>query len=431
VPRIPVLGNGATASRGRLDAIMWKDFAQHNWEQAPVCLARAVAPAFVTPDELFAALVSVGEAYRAEDRTAEVPGERSLRVRFNVDESTRLFDTGRFLPTVADGSLSGYVERVAAELGDRRFELIVQDIQAYDAVLWDRVRWFLRGLYAEIGVPVDEVDAVVFLRDHEVTSFGVHRDEASVFMFPVHGRKRLLAWPATQAFGFCTRDYEGRREDAVVLDVAPGDVGYWPSSHWHVGESVSPWSASISLGIRLRQPPVAEIGRQVVRLLRKQLRPAQGPTYPLGPELPAALGAALRELSDCCAGDALEAALQEAWLKRMTGYGFARVPPPLRVRRIDDAEVVCGSRADPVVCARRGDDILVCSAGGHAFSLPVSAAAVALVDRLNTGEPSQVGELLTACAELGERRHVLRGVLNELVRLRAVTTKGEAPWPTR
>jgi hypothetical protein len=414
-----------------LDATFWKEFARQNWERAPVQLQRAVPPVFVTPGDLFAALVSVAAAYAAEERLAEVPRERSVRVRFNVDDSTRVVDTGRCLPTAADGSLSGYVERIAGELGDRRFELIVHDVQAYDAVLWRRVRWFLRGFCAEIGVPVDAAEAVVFLRNHEATSFGVHRDEASVFMFPVHGRKRLLAWPPTQTFGFCAREYEHRRDQAVVLDVAPGDVAYWPSSHWHVGESVSPWSASISLGVRLRQPPAAEIGRQVVRLLGKRLGPAQSSTYPFTPELPAPLGAALRELSDACAGDALEAALQESWLKRMTGYGFARVPPPLPVRRIADAEVVCGSPDDPVACGRRGDDRLICAAQGHAFSLPESAGVVALVQRLNTGEPWQVGELLTACAALGERRHVLRGVLNELVRLRAVTTIKEASWAMR
>ena len=109
------------------------------------------------------------------------------------------------------------------------------------------------------------------------------------------------------------------------------------------------------------------------------------------------------------------------------------MPPPLAARRIGDDEVVAGSPDDPVAWAPRGGGRLVCAAQGHAFALPESAAAVALLERLNTGAPSRVGELLAACAALGERPHVLRGVVNELVRLRAdhETTREEAPWATR
>ena len=225
VPRVEVLRDGATGGAGRADATFWKRFARHAWEQAPVCLEGAVAPAFVRPDELFAALVRVAGAHRAEARTAQVPGERAVGVRFKVDDATRLIDTGPCLPAAADGSLARYVPRITGELGDRRFELIVHDVHAYDLILWRRVRRFLRGLYAEVGVPVDAAEAVVFLRNDEATSFGVHRDEASVFMFPVHGRKRLLAWPPTQGFGFCAADYRTHRVSAEERIDEPSDRG--------------------------------------------------------------------------------------------------------------------------------------------------------------------------------------------------------------
>ena len=212
-----MLRDGATGSAGRADATFWKRFARHAWEQAPVCLEGAVAPAFVRPDELFAALVRVAGAYRAEARTAQVPGERAVGVRFNVDDAARLIDTGPCLPAAADGSLAGYVARIAGELGDRRLELIVHDVQAYDLVLWRRLRRFLRGLYAEVGVPVDAAEAVVFLRNHEATSFGVHRDEASVFMFPVHERQaaaRMAAYPGVRLLHGRLRGSARRRAGA-------------------------------------------------------------------------------------------------------------------------------------------------------------------------------------------------------------------------
>lgn len=52
-----------------------------------------MAPSFVTPSELFSALVGVAEACCAEERIAQLPGERAVRVRFNVDDATRLVDT--------------------------------------------------------------------------------------------------------------------------------------------------------------------------------------------------------------------------------------------------------------------------------------------------------------------------------------------------
>src|SRR5262249_19781349 len=155
---------------------------------------------------------------------------------------------------------------------------------------------------------VEKAEAVVFLRNHEATSFGVHRDEASVFLLPVEGCKRILAWPPGELEAgevrFASLDYEAHRGRALVMEGEPGDVLYWPSSHWHVGESVTPWSASISLGIRLHFQPVAEVLQHAMSLLRGQIGPDRIHTYPFDPgesqravdSLPAESVAALRAL---------------------------------------------------------------------------------------------------------------------------------------
>src|SRR6185503_2872955 len=227
----------------RLSSNFWNGFASEHWEQRPLALRAPFGRPLMTPEELFAALLLAAEAYRAEGLRTEVPGERDSDVRFNVDNARLLTDVEKHLPAADDATLEGYVERVTQQLGGRSFELIVHQLQKHDFELWSRLRDFFGGLYEQIGIPVEKAEAVVFLRNHEATSFGLHRDDASVFMLPIAGRKRILAWPpeafAERQLSFCTLGYGSIRDRAIVLEGEPGDVLYWPSNHWHVGESVS------------------------------------------------------------------------------------------------------------------------------------------------------------------------------------------------
>lgn len=417
----------------RLPASFWRTFAAERWEAAPLVLRRPFGRPLLTQEELFTALVAASEVYRAEGVRAEVPGGRDTDVRFNVDSARLMVDVEQHLPRASDGTLQRYVERVTRELGGRPFELIVHQLQGHDFELWSRFRDFLCGLFEQIGVPVEKAEAVVFLRNHEATSFGLHRDEASVFLIPVAGRKRILAWPpeafAGREVAFCTMDYAAHRERAVVLEGKPGDVLYWPSSHWHVGESMEGWSASVSLGVRLRLQPAAEVLRHAMTLLAERLGPTRIHTYAVDPARPQQSVAAqpqpmtdaLEALREVCSAPELEQRLRLAWMSRLTACGFQQVPPPLAPRALPDDAVVRGA-ADPVVSLPLIDGRIACSANGHIVSVAAVPGVTALLERLNDGAARTVGELLDAC---GGDREVLRRILVRLATVRAMVETRE------
>jgi hypothetical protein len=88
---------------------------------------------------------------------------------------------------------------------------------------------------------------------------------------------------------------------------------------------------------------------------------------------------------------------------------------------------VRGQAAYPVVWLRAGDD-LICSANGHAFAVTASPRVVALLERLNGGEPHVVSGLIAEYAGTSTATRVevettpenIRALLEKLASFRAI-----------
>lgn len=424
-------GDGFSLARA-----FWSHFVERHWEKSPLVIKQPFTTPLANEEELFGALVDACDQYRCGERESLPESERNARVRFNLGHARAghaqlMTDVGKHLPQFADGSVEGYARRLARESGDIQFELIVHHFQAFSAELWLRMSGFFRGLYEFVGIPAENSEAVVFLRNHETTSFGLHQDAAGVFMFILKGRKRVLTWPqeffAGKANSFCTLDYQQFRGDALILEGEPGDVIYWPSSHWHVAESFGPLSASISLGLRLHYDPVKEVLRHLGRAVGA---PPVVDTYPFHPDglqqsagvMPAAMEAAFETVKAVCRGSELEGLIKLAWLNRVTSFGFLKVPPPLPRRTLGDGEVIRGRPGHPVVWVPWDDGRIACSANGHSFKIKGSAQVIRMIELLNTGDPRKVADIIEECAGGGAARDVaiLRNVLESLFRIRAV-----------
>jgi hypothetical protein len=170
------------------------------------------------------------------------------------------------LPRAEDRGLEPYSARLRAALGgeDALFEMA--NLQRFAPGIWRRTRAFLAGLLAEVGLPGQKSDLDVFLGDYRMTPFGIHRDRASNFSVVVAGRKRFLLWPqgyfeargvrlnrSSPFEALDSREVEPYLADATVLEGAPGDVVYWPSSYWHVAHSDG-FAATISVALYVRGP---------------------------------------------------------------------------------------------------------------------------------------------------------------------------------
>jgi hypothetical protein len=411
------------------DRDFWRRFAEQHWERAPLVLRRPLSEPLATPEQLFAIIVGASERYRQEGRVSGIPSERSGRIRLNIDNAVLLTDVERHLPLSSDGSLAGYTERMHHQFDGRPFELIVHQLQAYDAGLWRRLGRFIHGLYHHIGLPADKTEAVLFLRNHAATSFGIHQDDASVFMFVLQGTKRLLAWPDETFRGkegrFASLDYARHRDTAMVLEGEAGDVIYWPSQLWHVGEAEAGLSASISLGLRLHHSPLADVINIATALLARKFSATRIDTYSCdwnnpnraAEQLPSPLEQGLHQLKDLIDSGELASALQSHWTNRVTGAGFTRVPAPQAAGSTSDQATIRGSDEFPIAWKPWRPGFMTISAGGSTLPVAESPGVTRLLERLSTGQPQPVGALIKDCAALdaGADSSYLRHILAELI----------------
>lgn len=410
-----------------LAAPFWHRFVEHHWEQAPLVMKRPFPDLIIRPEELFEGLVAAADLHRA---SRNVPRRTGL-VRFSVDHAAIITDVERYLPSRDDGSVSGYFHRLDRCLDGRPFELIVNELQEHSLPLWNRLRTLLGGLYRLVGLPTKNAEVAVFLRRQVATSFGVHRDDASVFLFVLEGRKRILAW-RPEVFGArnvtSSLDYAQLRDQAEVLEGEAGDMLYWPSSHWHVGEADGGPSVSVNLGLHLQAHPTAELMTTALSLIQTRRSPAAG-AYPFQPDhleasartLPPPLQELTETLRQASLDGSLQRSVHRAWLNRVTGFGFTRCPPPLPVRPVRDHERVQAPR--PIVSIPWTDAKIACSANGHSFSVTATPGVVQLIEQLNSGASEDAGRLVARCAGTdADEEAFLREVLARLLALRAVVS---------
>lgn len=382
-----------SASGHALPNDFWASFYRTHWEKVGAVMVQPFAKPLAAPGELFTALVAAGDRLRA--------GDRSVRVEFCIEHAQQLADVGQYLPTQADGSSAGYAERMTAKLEGRRFGLVVEDVQAHDAALWQRLRDFLRGLYAHTGLPGDAAKATVFLGNYDRTPFGLHRGNSGNFMFVVDGEKRMRTWP--DAFFRGKEDlthrlaYEHYNADSIVMDAEPGDVIYWPSDYWHIGESVDGGlSSAVSLALFMSPRSSADMVAHAARLVDRQRAssmPAAGSADNSMSSIDDEVERRVAALRVACDDPRFARAARVSAMNRVTAYGFERSPAPLAdVVLAPHAVVRCDANASLLWAHAEGDEI-ICSANGSAFGISASPKIIALLDRMNGGLAERVDTL--------------------------------------
>ncbi len=365
----PAFSLGEPARGCEFSRQFWSQFAREHWEKKPALLRRPFDRPLIAPAEMFQAALDACKCYRSDPE--------SVPLSFYIEHERKTASIDEYLPVAADEDLEGYASRISGRLRGQRFALIIEHIQAHAPEIWERFRHFLRGLDGAVPVAGVNRKATVFIGDYGMTPSGLHVGTSGNFKFVVSGRKRVRLWPNEFFRGRKGVNHTKRIEpflgDATTIEGEPGDVIYWPSDQWHVGEAIGGPAVSVSLAIfvhsRARQPSAAE-GRSAI---------------------------ATR-------------------LNRKTGGGFARVPRPQPVRRLSENATVTAIGLDSIVWESGATGEIVCSACGHSFALPNDAAAFDLLARLNRGERSRVR---------GTNK-LARALLEKLLSLRAISeVRGE------
>jgi 50S ribosomal protein L16 3-hydroxylase len=429
----PLKPDMAAQAEHTLPPKFWARFVKRYWERRPLVIKQPFTTQFINSEEAFAALVESSEEYRAG-------GNGNLNVY--VEYALLIAEVWKHLPVSDDGSIAGYAERVTQQFRGQRFGLVAGDFQVHSVQLWLRLRAFLGGLYEVIGIPSAQTNSAVFLGTYEKTPLGLHEADASNFIFVIEGRKRLRVWPSKtlrrQGVLNHSLDYGSFIDDSIALEGEPGDVIYWPSNYWHIGESVD-GGLAVSLSVAIFMNPHLPVDLSpAAEMVEERLMAYRGAnTYPLNPHRLRATVRKLPRMSDRLA-DALNKAsqnshvhqtLQVNWMNCLTGFGFASVPPPLPRRALDHDEIVRGDPNHPIMWLATGDNEIICSANGHSFSISAHPKIPRLLDCLNGGSPHRVKHLskeYAGTAKLGKTKieaspDDIRVILEKLYSLRAIT----------
>jgi 50S ribosomal protein L16 3-hydroxylase len=364
----------------------WKVFVRRHWGRRPTVIRQPFARAIASPADVFGAMVAATDRLRTDtqDFVLTIDG---VRVGADVE---------RWLPRKKDRSLDRLTARIAGDLPGSSFAVFIRAFQLeLGWEFWLRVRRFLRGLYGTVGVPADCAEIDLFAGTYERTRRGIHLDSADVFLFVIEGRKRIRLWPRSV---FPDRNYwygrggkDRRLSRSICLDGDPGDILYWPSSYWHVGESRGGPVSSLSLGLYQQDSLAATAARVLADEATRELGSDNFiDSLPSSVDrLRAASPRALRALDR--ASDNLALALLRRRMEQVTGYAFEHVPQPSAPSRVRASSYYAADPAFPIFCRSVGDTTIV-AANGRSIALPRSKAVREAIDSLNRGTPISLSQ---------------------------------------
>ncbi|WP_434346465.1 hypothetical protein [Myxococcus virescens] len=382
----------------------WARFASTHWEQSPTRL-RLGTP-LIPPEQAFRGLVSISAPFRFGTRFRALPD-----VRFFADTS-RMRAPGTLLPGEQDADATAYLQRVGRELGAARgFQCFVEQPLMLDYAQWERVRAFVDGVLARVGVPVLPIISDLWLgRFTEPPQGAARREHHARFTAVLHGRLRVRQW---------TKDAHKVR----TVEARAGDVLYAPSHVWQ--EEASDEGALV---LRLWIPVRGSEPLEAVKALAVKLLEAQGEADDTVPYLPfpgtrgrtpvprlAHTASALRAVTH---GPDLRQLLRIAWAQRVSASALEPVPPPRALEPLEEDAYVRKTPPGRVVQMLDSPGQWLWAVNGHAFAGPGPFAAHVL-DALAPGVPVRVGALCGLGRGASQREQV-RALLETLHALRGI-----------
>jgi molybdopterin-synthase adenylyltransferase len=404
--------------------VSWDDFVADAWQRRPVILPSPTPRPLISESAALAILCHAFERQRAGQQV-------ELRVYLGARQCTPL-EAAAYAPSATDESCQAYASRVHALAGAESLTVVLNRAHAHAPALWERSRDFLSGLYAHTGVPT-RVEAVLYLSTSSTTVFGVHADPYENFLLPLAGVKTFRVWAGqtADAPALELREQSGDYEELVV---ARPDALYLPADRPHLGLSDGAAALHLSLAIDRRGRGLTDVFTREIVEACSEGRTA-GSDFLAGPSVAEDVAASCTDLVANLGGE-LAARLAGAALRVSSAGGFREVPPLRDAETLQDSQWIVV--ADPRwLKTAEVSEALVCSANGHAFSLPAHPDVIRMLARLGTGAPVRLGALLDAYAsdaaagaeEDEVDREALREVVSLLHRMRAVERAASGACP--
>lgn len=210
----------------------WEDFVRLSYNKSrPVVMQQStlVGPNF-TLDEVFRLARNI---VKSQDMTVNADGEmlkQPVVPEFPVD-----FE-----------GFEAFVRCFAAQNNARGITFTRDYCLKYSSTVSAKLRAFADGYTKRYGVPYPGGNAVFIGGRYSSTWIGLHNDSCDTFLFPVYGRKRMMIWPpdyfksmalekksALNGVCFGHIDISSYAADAIVYEVAAGEIFFIPAGWWH------------------------------------------------------------------------------------------------------------------------------------------------------------------------------------------------------
>lgn len=403
---------------------VWREFILSHWNKSPGSFSTAPDGPVFDSEEVFEAFRTAMAAYAVG---------REARVRTYIGgRLVQGWPDDVFMKVTPERSFLDYVEAIERTIQGESFAIIINDFAVHSPALWARVRDLAEEVTAVVGLPSDYLHCGLFCGTYPMTPFGIHCDDSGGFMFGVEGKKKMFLWPEDYFEGRTVKTQLGKivedprqfLDDALVLDIEPGLMSYWPTTYWHVGYSEHRnFHAAITLGFWDRRSLSRRVAENVEKTVRDRLREKDICTqsWPKATPLPAEMRSLVQLVQELAQDGSIRNEIEDAWLRQFSACGFRAVPDRLPAVSIAPTASVQLNRPVFVRCV---ENSAVVYAGGHSFA-GSTRTTVSLVERLRETQEIPVFKLL---GEIGvsnddvdlDRAEVMK-LLSHLAAVRALT----------
>lgn len=425
----------------RLSGEFWRNFVDEYWEKKPTIIPQPFAEEMISQPEALAVL---------RKGFSDPDPDLAERRFFYVEREQQMDTPAEFLPRENEDSISEFASRLREENRLSNYQFTIYNTHRYVPDLFFRTRVAFASLLELVGLPAYQFNTDLFFGEYRVTAGGLHKDNASVFSYVVHGAKRMLVWPFEYFAAETNNPEADKRRDvlphvdhsqhlemATDLQGQPGDVLYWPSTSWHIaiGDGRPHMTFNMSPYFPTRATDRLEmiLGPMVREILGEEdwltfLPYKRAEMQQLAQKLPAQVEKVLATYRAVTSSPKLETLLMGAWLRSLTGFGFSVLPPPDTTTTVSPAKLYAGDREFPVVYVKVSRSQRVVAANGNLFVAPEGPPLEHVLRAANSGEEfsmEHLGDRIgadPAAEDLSAEtiQAEIRSVLEKLVAFRAV-----------
>jgi len=217
----------------------WHDFGSQFWEKDHVIVKNISSlsiPQF-HEDQIFNLSVRFLDGLW----TQKFKTNNVIRIYVNGLREQLNAESNSLLPCAGDGSFSQYHKRCKLNKSVKEYGLVIDGIFRFEPDIWENFCMKLGPFFNHVDISKEKLEVALFIGNYKRSPFGVHVDRSGVFTFPLVGTKKVRTWHPSYVNQnpdlIGSFDYKRHIGESVLLKAKPGEMLYWPSNRWHIGES--------------------------------------------------------------------------------------------------------------------------------------------------------------------------------------------------